>query len=446
MGIRKNWSFFLGLALATLAFQTAKGEDWPQWLGPRADSTWNEPGVLKSFPKTGPTVSWRTEIAGGFAGPAVAQGKVLVADFVKTDGNVTNDFNARDTIKGTERLVCLDAESGKILWKYEYPETYKISYPAGPRCTPAVVGDLVYHLGAEGHLACLSLKDGTPQWKFSIKDTLGTKTPMWGFCSHPLVDGESLYLLAGPEDGALLCLDAKTGSLRWKTLAAKEPGYAPAVMIKHGGIKQLIAWTPVSLNSVDPATGKTFWSLPLEPKYGMSIMGPRLSGDLLFASGIGNAALAVELGTTATGKPMATERWRGTGNNGVYCGNSTPVINGTTLFGCDCQTGALRGINIHAGNRLWETFQPTTGKRANHGTAFIVRNEGLYYLLSETGNLIIASMDAKGYKEISRAKVIEPTNSSYNRDVLWAHPAFADKAVYIRNDKEIIRVDLAAKP
>ncbi len=446
MLLRPFMSFGLALFAIVAAIHTLRADDWPQWLGPRADATWTESGIIKAFPKTGPVISWKAEVAGGFSGPAVVKGKVLVSDFVRSEGKVTNDFNARDTNKGTERLLCLDSETGDLLWKYEYPEEYKISYPAGPRCTPTVAGDMVYHLGAEGHLACLSLKDGKPVWKLNLKEAFQSKTPMWGFCSHPVIDGDNLYLIAGPEDGALLCLEAQTGTLRWKTIQSKEPGYAPVVVINHSGKKQIIAWTATSLNSVDPALGKVHWSLPLEPKYGMSIMAPRLSGDLLFASGISNTAMVAKLGADASGNPEASELWRGTTSNAVYCGNSTPFVSGDTIFGCDCNTGAFRAVDLLSGSRLWETFKPTTGKRANHGTAFIVRNADLYYLFSETGHLIIAKLDAKGYKELSRAKVIEPTNSSYNRGIVWVHPAFADKAMFIRNDKEIVRVDLSVKP
>jgi len=435
-----------GLTLLLSINLSAQADDWPQWLGPRADGTWTEKGILKKLSPSGPVVSWRTPIAGGFSGPAVLDGKVLISDFVRAEGKVTNDFNARDTLKGTERLLCLNAQTGEIVWKYEYPEEYKISYPAGPRCTPTVAKGKVYHLGAEGHLACLSLADGKVVWKQNVKETYQTKTPLWGFCSHPVIDGDSLFLIAGPDDGALLCLEADTGTLRWKTLQSKEPGYAPPVLINQGGKKQLIAWTAVSLNSVDPATGRIHWSLPLEPKYGMSIMGPRLSGDLLFASGIGNVGMVAKLGLDGSGAPTATELWRGTANNSVYCANGTPMVDGSVIYGCDCQTGALRAVDLLSGNRIWETFAPTSGKRANHGTAFLVRNENLYYLFNETGHLIIAQITPKGYKEISRAKVLEPTNSSFNRDVLWSHPAFADRAMFARNDKEIIKVDLAAQP
>src|SRR5579884_2623228 len=127
-------------------------------MGPRRDDVWRETGLLSKFPAGGPKVLWRAPIDGGYAGPAVAEGRVYVTDFV-TDSARKADPGARPEIKGRERVHCFDL-AGKPLWKHEYPCTYKISYPAGPRCTPTVSGGKVYVLGAMGDLSCLSAADG----------------------------------------------------------------------------------------------------------------------------------------------------------------------------------------------------------------------------------------------------------------------------------------------
>ena len=57
-------------------------DDWPQWLGPQRDGVWRESGLLEAFPKSGPVIAWRTSIGSGYAGPAVANGRVYVADRV----------------------------------------------------------------------------------------------------------------------------------------------------------------------------------------------------------------------------------------------------------------------------------------------------------------------------------------------------------------------------
>src|SRR5262245_10610640 len=123
--------------LAVLGAPSVRGDDWPQWLGPRRDSVWRETGILDKFPSGGPKIRWRAPVGYGYPGPAVAGGQVYVADDLP-DGDVNGNPGARARLDGSERIRCLDAASGKVLWKHEYPCRYEISYPAGPRCTPTV--------------------------------------------------------------------------------------------------------------------------------------------------------------------------------------------------------------------------------------------------------------------------------------------------------------------
>src|SRR5215468_9224301 len=96
-------TFVLVLAFSAPAF----ADDWPQWLGPKRDSIWRETGILDKFPEGGPKALWRTPVSGGFAGPAVANGRVYVADYV-TEGNVKKEVYDRTNFQGKERLLCLD--------------------------------------------------------------------------------------------------------------------------------------------------------------------------------------------------------------------------------------------------------------------------------------------------------------------------------------------------
>jgi hypothetical protein len=179
----------------------------------------------------------------------------------------------------------------------------------------------------------------------------------------------------------------------------------------------------------------------------MSISAPRKLDDYLFASGIGDTGAVLKLGLLKLGdKPAADVVWRGTRDTAVYCANSTPFLENVTIYGCDCNTGALRAVKLDTGERLWETFVPTTGKnRAQHGTAFIVKNGDRFFLMSETGQLFIARLTPKAFEEIGHAKLLEPTGVAFGRDVLWSHPAFANRCIYARNDKELICVSLAAE-
>jgi hypothetical protein len=214
-------------------------------------------------------------------------------------------------------------------------------------------------------------------------------------------------------------------------------------------MRQLMIWDADKLNALEPATGRLLWSQPLKPAYGMSIMAPQVAdtprGRVLFASGIGRVGALYSLGVD---KPAASIVWRGQPKTAVYCANSTPFIRDDTLYGCDCETGFLTAVDLATGNRIWETGVPTMGeRRGRHGTAFLVRHEpsgpGVTWLFSETGDLIIARLTPQAYEELGRVHLLDPTNECFGREVVWSHPAFADRCVFARNDEELVCVSLA---
>ncbi len=429
----------VAVALVSLA-GNSRAADWPQWMGPTRDGRYAETGLIEAFPKEGAKILWRAPIAGGYAGPAVADGRVYVTDFQKEAGEAFNDPSKRAEISGKERVLCLDAKTGDVLWTREDARTYKISYPAGPRATPAIADGKVYSLGAEGHLLCLDAQSGKLLWSKDFQKDYKAPAPIWGFCGHPLIDGDKLICLVGGEGSVAVAFNKDSGQELWKALSAPDAGYCPPKIITAGGQRQLLIWDPKKLSSLNPETGKVYWSEELEPAYGMSVTAPQQSGKYLYVSGIGSVAALFEL---ASDKPAAKVMWYGEKKIALYCSNSTPLIHAGTIYGTDCENGALRAVELTTGNRLWESFAPTTGtRRAGHGTAFLVSNADRYFIFGESGDLIIAKLSPAGYEEISRAHILKPTNEAFGRPVVWTHPAFANQCAFIRNDKEIVCVSL----
>jgi outer membrane protein assembly factor BamB len=441
----------LALLLACLA--SARGDDWPQWMGPRRDAVWREPGVARAIPAAGLPVKWRVPVQGGYAGPAVADGRVYVFDYVRRAGEITNSPGDRTVLEGSERVLCLDAATGAVVWQHEYDCPYSISYAAGPRCTPTVAGGKVYALGAEGHLTCLDAKTGAVLWAKDFKKDYGAPVPIWGFCGHPLVEGDLLVCLVGGPGSVAVAFDKDSGAERWRALTASESGYCPPTIIEAGGRRQLVIWDADNLNALDPATGAPLWSQPLKPMYGMSIMAPQVAdtprGRVLFASGIGRVGA---LYAFAPERPAPNLVWRGEPKSAVYCANSTPFIAGDTLYGCDVDSGALTAVALADGRRLWESLAPTTGgdRRGKHGTAFLVRQAEPVagdpagtvrtWIFSETGDLVLARLSPDKYDELGRMHLVEPTNECFGREVVWSHPAFAGGRIYVRNDRELVCV------
>ena len=421
---------------------TATADDWPQWLGPNRDSVWRERGVVERFPAEGLKVRWRAPVQLGYAGPAVAEGRVYLMDYVPRSGKFKNNPGAREKLEGKERVLCLDARSGKLLWKHEYDRPYDISYPGGPRCTPTVTGGKVYALGAEGNLSCLDAQEGRVLWSVDFAKDYGAETAFWGVASHPLVDGDLVYCVVGGRGSVAMAFDKDTGREVWRALSAGEPGYCPPTMIEHAGTKQLVIWHAEAVNGLDPRSGEVYWSVPLKPRFGMAITTPRKLGPHLFVSGYGEAGL-LELDDA---RPAADVTWRGQPKTAVFCSNSTPFLEKGMIYGCDVETGALMGVRLEDGQRLWETREPTTGgeRRVRYGTAFLVKHEDRFFLFNEQGDLILARLSPEGYEELGRFHVLEPTNQTFGRPVVWSHPAFAQRCLFARNDRELVCVSLAA--
>jgi outer membrane protein assembly factor BamB len=432
--------------LLLLVSAALHADDWPQWLGPQRDGVWRETGIVDAFPAGGPKVLWRTKIGGGYTGPAIANGKVYLMDRqVAQKSAAPGNAFSRGIIPGTERVLCLDAATGEQTWEHRYDCTYTMSYSTGPRCTPVVSEGKVWTLGAEGNLLCLDAANGKVLWSHDFKAEFDAKTPMWGFSGHPLLDGNRLICLCGGPRSVAVAFDKDTGKELWRSLDAREPGYAPPTMIEAGGTKQLILWHPQSVNSLDPATGKVFWSHPWEIRAGLSVATPRLAGDLLLLSSFYTSSKCFKLDGT---KPEATLHWEGKSfseknTDTLHSLMSTPFIEDGHIYGV-CSYGQLRCLKLHTGERVWETFAATTGdKPVRWANAFIIKHADRFFLANEQGDLIIAKLTPKGYEEISRTNLLKPTTTDPRRSVVWSHPAFANQCVFMRNDEEIVCASLA---
>lgn len=443
----------IGLAvLLWLGSGAVRAEDWPQWLGTKRDGVWREAGLIDRFPNTGPKVLWRTPIGGGYAGPAVSEGKVYVTDRELPAGvTVPESGFKKSRTPGKERILCLDAQTGQLVWKQEYDCTYEVQYPLGPRTTPVVRDGRVYTLGAMGDLLCLDIKDGRIVWHKKLIQEYGLEPTTWGFAAHPLLDGDRLICLVGGPGSTVVAFHKDTGKEIWRALSASEPGYAPPMLYDIGGTRQLIVWTPAAINSLNPETGKVYWSQPFggrkgnEIQAGLTVASPRLEGDLLLVTAFYEGAMMLKL--KGTEKPSILWRSKSRGErpdltDGLHSIIPTPFFKDGYIYGV-CSYGELRCLKADTGERIWETHQATTGESTRWGNAFLVPQGDRCILFNERGDLIIAKLTPKGYEEISRANILAPTNRMPGRFVVWSHPAFANRCVYARNDREIVCVSMA---
>lgn len=434
--MRKSF-LIANLFCCSLVSTSLLAEDWPGWMGPKRDNQWNLDRAPSTFPADGLKPLWSTKVAGGYSGPAVVGERVYLTDML-TQADAKVDNFGRKAFDGTERVHCIDNSTGKVLWTHEYPVKYAISYPAGPRCTPIVDGDRLYTLGAEGDLFCFQAATGKVIWSKNLKATYKTESPLWGYAAHPLIDGDNLITLAGGEGSQTVSLNKKTGEEVWRFGTSKETGYSPPTIIQAAGVRQLILVNPEAVNSVNPDNGKPYWSIPYTADNGSIIMSPVRADKYLFIGGYSNRNLLIELGGD---QPSAKEVWRNQAKKGMSPVNVQPMVIDKIVYGCD-QSGELMAFDIASGDRLWETSKPISDRPQGSGTAFMVKNGDRFFLFNESGELIIAKISPKGYEELARTKIIEPTNNAFGRDVVWCAPAFANGSIYVRNDEQLIRVPL----
>jgi len=364
---------------------------------------------------------------------------------------------------GKERTSCRDASTGKEVWSADYPVTYTISYAAGPRCNPTVDVDHVYTLGAMGDLRCYDAATGKLQWSKNFPKDYAATIPVWGFSSNPLVDGTKLICLAGGSDNRLvIAFDKVTGKELWAVESCQgDFGYSPPMIFTFGGKRQLIIWHTRAVLGLDPETGKRLWRVDFDVKFALTAPTPRKVGeDGLFLTSFYNGSMFLKVGADA-----ATVVWKSKAKGETAAQTTdlssiiaSPVVDGDYVYGV-CSYGQLRCIEVKTGKRVWETMQATRGARTPEkvaaeptpagserwSNAFLTPQDGRYFLFNEQGDLIIAKLSPKGYEEIDRAHLLDPLNTmaGNGRKVIWVHPAYAHKCVFIRNDAELICVSLA---
>lgn len=426
-------SFASILGLATLAL----GDDWPQWRGPQRDAVWREQGIVEQLPEGQLPRVWTAEVASGYSGPTVADGRVFVTDRVSAELQ-TGDGDQ-------ERVLCFDVETGKPLWTYAYEAPYTIQYRAGPRASVTVDGDRAYAVGAMGHFHCLSAADGELIWKRDLNADYDIAMPIWGIAAAPLVHQNLVIQQVGGKNGAcIVAFDKLTGNEVWKALADRA-AYSTPIVIRQADRDVLVCWTGDSISGLDPLSGKVLWGFPFPAsKMPIGIATPVVSGDRLFVSSFYDGSVMLR---TPQDKLSHELLWQRVGKNeqdtdALQSIISNPLFIGDHVYGVDSY-GEFRCLDAATGDRIWEDLSLV--RRNRWATIHMVQHESRVWMLNEQGELLITELSPQGAKVLSRAQVIAPTKVQLPRGpgVVWAPPAYAERSIFVRSDNELIRCSLA---
>jgi outer membrane protein assembly factor BamB len=409
-------------------FFCASSQEWPDWRGINRDGIWKDSGIVKKFNNSTIARKWSVPCGPGYSGPTVAGGKVYLTDrIIKPEES--------------ERVLCLDASDGKIIWTHTYSCPYgSMSYPNGPRTSIVISNGKAYSLGTMGNLFCLDANTGSVLWKRDLNQEYNIRMPAWGIASTPLIVGNKIIIQTGGSNGAtVLALDKNTGKELWRSMD-EEISYAAPILVNQAGKPVVVVWTAESLNGLDPGSGRVFWKIPFRLGMGMGIATPVLYKEYLFVSSFYSGSLLVKLNQNAT---TAEKVWLRAGESerktdALHCVINTPLIKEGYIYGIDSY-GEMRCLRLETGDRIWEDLSAVIKDR--WANIHFVQHEQQTWMFNEHGELLITELSPKGLKTISRASLIGPTTGQLNRQgtgVAWSHPAFANRCVYARNDNEII--------
>ena len=412
-------------AIALLVAATASADDWPQFRGPNRDGKWNETGLLKTFPDDGLKIRWRAPVSFGWSSPVVVKGLIFV-----TDAELRKPA-------AKERVHCFEETTGKPLWTFSYDVTYPEwafvpGQSVGPTATPIVEDGRLYAVGANGHVHCLDTQTGSVLWEKNLGSEY--EVPEMNCRASPLIEGNLLILFTGAKPGAcLLALDKISGKEIWKALDEPVSNSSP-IIVEAGGKRQLIAWTDASVISLAPTTGATWWREPMVTSNNDAIATPVVQGNRLLVSG-----LMLELNAR---EPAAIVLWPDTKvlARRILSNTSTAMMRGDFIYSAR-SSGELVCLDAKTGKQLWQT-DTVTGLK-NGASIHLTPTPDAVLLFTDKGELIRADLTQQGYRELARSPLITPTSPFGGRNCAWAPPAYANRAVFARSDKEVVCASLA---
>jgi outer membrane protein assembly factor BamB len=367
------------------------------------------------WPKDGPAVLWRRSVGAGFAGPTVSQGKLILFHRLGDE----------------ETIECLEAKSGKEVWKRNYPTHYRddFGFDEGPRATPTIASNRVFTFGAEGVLSCWDFAKGKPQWSVDTQKTFAAGKGFFGMACSPLVEGSGVILNIGGRHGAgIAAFDVATGKTIWTT-TEDEASYSSPIAASLEGNRLVLVITREALVGLQPADGRIRFRYPWRPAMSASVSAatPVVVGDEIFISACyGAGASLLRFHDGAVRKIWSAD-------DGLSSHYATSVYCDGFLYGFDGRADpgfrpepTLRCIDSKTGKVRW------TESGLGAGTVTLVNHELL--VLTDRGELLKAPTSPSGFKPNCRAQVLPFT--------VRAHPAMANGLFYARSKDKLVCLDL----
>ena len=359
---------------------------WPQWRGPTRDGQFTGPKWPEKLDTNHLQRTWRVELGPSYSGPIVAGDRV---------------FTTESKDKKFEVVTAFDRKTGKELWRAQWEGAMTVPFFAKSngdwiRATPACDGESLFVAGMRDLLVCLDAQTGKERWRFDFVKKLQAAAPDFGFVCSPLVEGEFVYVQAG---ASFVKLNKRNGELVWRTLTEKGgmmgSVFSSPMFADLAGQRQLVVQTRAKLAGVDPADGKVLWEQPVEAFRGMNILTPVAYKDTLFTSTYGGKTIGFKVAQT-DGKFSVTEAWK----NKVQGYMSTPVIIDGVAYE-HLKSQRMMAIEIETGRELWTSDQ-SFGKYMS-----LVAQGDRILALDQRGQLFLFRANEKKFDQLDQRKLTD---------------------------------------
>ena len=387
--IRKVVMLMLGAGCAVLC----PANEWSQFRGPHGNGTSADGAINRDWKARPPALLWSFPLGDeGWSNPAVDQGHVFVMDHEGGNGG-------RDVARS------LDLKTGRVLWSapIDGPSVNTYGF-TGP--TPAVDGGKLYCVSRQLQLSCLDAATGKELWKRDLaRDFSARKVDsQLGWTASPLVDGQQVIVVPGGADASVVALDKTTGETRWKAPGGN-PGFASPIIYGEGAARQVVVFNGEGLIGFNPGDGQRLWTQPWHTPLNQNSATPIVVGKRIFIT----SAWKVGSGLVDITDNKPAVIWT---TKEFQARFSSPVqVNGFIYGISEPQPpGLLVCLDAATGETKWKQPGFEFGSIVAVGGTLIVVN-------GKTGDIIAVEATGAGYKELGRVKQDPPT-SAWNTPIV----------------------------
>jgi outer membrane protein assembly factor BamB len=390
-----------------LGLAVAESADWATWRGPAGNGVSSENGWDAQAITRPSNVIWRSNVGMGHSTVAISNGRLFTM-------GATDTGESFGTPMQEEVIYCLDAGTGKEIWRYSY-EVRRRAYP-GPGATPVVDGDRVYTISRSGDLFCFAAADGRIIWRRQLLAESLTADNDWGLCGSPVINGKLLLVNAGISG---IAFNKETGAVIWAS-EPKTPGLATPVLFDSNGKRLAAIEGHEMLYIVELSNGKVQWTYEWD-----STTDPMVYAGGLLLSGAPRRAGA-KLLKIDSDQPEAV--WESKSMGSVFQ-TGVVIADHAYSFGVVRSRQPLQCVDLKTGEQSWSQ---DLGRWGSMSAA-----DGKLIILDGDGDLIIAAADPGQYKELARARVLEMKDPrSYKQGepkACWTAPVLANGKIYVRD-------------